>query len=73
METRIPENPATEQNQATEEQIEQINSTLQRIKEYAAQQAKSADRLVRNYPYPSLGIAMGLGIIIGLLLGRRRD
>lgn len=59
------------QNAATEEQVEQLTSAIERAKEYASQQAKEADKLIRQYPYQSIGIALGLGLIIGLLAGRR--
>ncbi len=71
MDTRIPENPATGQSVPAEEQLEQLNSAIERAKEYATRQAKEADKLIRHYPYQSIGIALGLGLIIGLLAGRR--
>lgn len=29
--------------------------------------AKAADRLIQGHPYPSLGIALGLGLLLGFL------
>jgi ElaB/YqjD/DUF883 family membrane-anchored ribosome-binding protein len=34
--------------------------------------ARHADETVRANPYRSVGAALGLGVVIGLLLGRRR-
>jgi ElaB/YqjD/DUF883 family membrane-anchored ribosome-binding protein len=33
--------------------------------------ARRADTSIRDHPYESLGIAMGVGVVIGLLLGRK--
>jgi ElaB/YqjD/DUF883 family membrane-anchored ribosome-binding protein len=67
----MPQNPSTGQSLQTEEQMEQIHTAIERAKEYAAEQAKEADRLVREYPYQALGIAFGVGLLIGLLASRR--
>ena len=32
--------------------------------------AKYTDETIREYPYYSLGIAVGLGVLIGVLVGR---
>ena len=41
-------------------------------KEKASACAKATDRTIREYPYQSIGIALGLGLITGLLLSRGR-
>jgi ElaB/YqjD/DUF883 family membrane-anchored ribosome-binding protein len=33
--------------------------------------AKATDRAIREHPYPSLGLAFGLGLLIGVLVNRR--
>lgn len=35
--------------------------------------AKATDKAIRDYPYYSLAVAAGLGLIVGLLMARRRD
>jgi ElaB/YqjD/DUF883 family membrane-anchored ribosome-binding protein len=42
------------------------------VQEKAVAGAKATDQVIRENPYKSLGVAFGLGIIIGYLL-RRRD
>ena len=42
-----------------------------RAKEKAMEGAKVADRAVRENPYQTMGIAFGLGALIGFLFGRR--
>jgi len=33
--------------------------------------ARATDRTIREHPYPSLAIALGVGVVVGVLLGRR--
>lgn len=39
--------------------------------DYAATKAKVADEVIRDYPYQSIGIAFGVGALLGLLWRRR--
>lgn len=52
--------------------IDRVRETTGEWRDRGLDAAKSADRVVRNNPYRSLGIALGAGVAIGLLL-RRRD
>ena len=40
-------------------------------KESVKETAKKTDEAIRSHPYESLGIAFGVGILIGVLIGRR--
>jgi ElaB/YqjD/DUF883 family membrane-anchored ribosome-binding protein len=51
--------------------LEVAKETRQRLEERAVAGAKQADRLIREYPYQSLGIAFGVGLLIGVLANRR--
>ena len=42
------------------------------VQEKAVAGAKATDQVIRENPYKSIGIAVGVGVIIGYLL-RRRD
>jgi ElaB/YqjD/DUF883 family membrane-anchored ribosome-binding protein len=42
-----------------------------RVREKAVESAKAADQVVRENPYQTLIIAVGVGAVIGYLLGRR--
>jgi ElaB/YqjD/DUF883 family membrane-anchored ribosome-binding protein len=33
--------------------------------------AKATDETIREHPYESIGIALGVGVLLGLFLGRR--
>ena len=51
--------------------LEVAKDTQRRLQSAATEGAKKADRLVRDNPYHSVGIAFGLGILMGLLANRR--
>ena len=51
--------------------LEVARQTQQRLQERAIAGAKAADKLIRENPYQSIGIAFGVGLLIGVLSGRR--
>jgi ElaB/YqjD/DUF883 family membrane-anchored ribosome-binding protein len=52
--------------------IEKGRETWNTVQEKAVAGAKATDQVIRENPYKSLGVALGVGVIIGYLL-RRRD
>jgi ElaB/YqjD/DUF883 family membrane-anchored ribosome-binding protein len=42
-----------------------------RVQESTVAGAKATDRAIREHPYESLGVAFGLGVLIGVLIARR--
>jgi ElaB/YqjD/DUF883 family membrane-anchored ribosome-binding protein len=42
-----------------------------RVREKAVEGAKAADQTVREHPYQAIGIALGVGALIGFLVARR--
>lgn len=38
----------------------------------AKEAAREADQVIRTHPYQSIGIALGVGVLVGLLLNRNR-
>ena len=42
-----------------------------RVRDKAVESAKAADEVVHEHPYQAIGIAFGLGAIIGYLASRR--
>ena len=46
-------------------------STKHNIQEKATTSAKATDRVIRDHPYESIGIAFGVGVLIGVLINRR--
>lgn len=51
--------------------LESAKATCHRLEERAIAGAKAADRAIREHPYESIGVAFGLGLLIGVLIGRR--
>ena len=51
--------------------LDKLKASCKRIERRAAAGAQNADQFVRENPYQSVGIAFGLGLMIGILLWRR--
>jgi ElaB/YqjD/DUF883 family membrane-anchored ribosome-binding protein len=47
--------------------------TWGKVREHTVAGAKVTDQAIRDNPYVAVGIAVGVGAILGYLLGRRRD
>ncbi|HSU55476.1 MAG TPA: DUF883 family protein [Candidatus Dormibacteraeota bacterium] len=46
-------------------------STYHRLEASAKARAKATDKAIREHPYQTIGIAFGLGMLIGVLLRRK--
>jgi ElaB/YqjD/DUF883 family membrane-anchored ribosome-binding protein len=53
--------------------LEAAQETCERLQDKAAAGAKATDKAIRNHPYESIGIAFGVGLVIGVLVCRGRD
>lgn len=69
---------AGELNDKTREAGLRLKSTLnaakescEALEEKAVNSVKAADRVIRANPYPTLGIALGIGVVLGILIRRR--
>jgi ElaB/YqjD/DUF883 family membrane-anchored ribosome-binding protein len=51
--------------------VEQGKEFAGNLREQAVAGAKAADKAVREHPYKAIGIAFGVGAVLGLLLARR--
>ncbi len=51
--------------------LEVARQTRKRLEERALASAKATDRVVREYPYQSIGVAFGVGMLLGILLNRK--
>jgi ElaB/YqjD/DUF883 family membrane-anchored ribosome-binding protein len=51
--------------------LESAKRTCGRLEEKATEGAKAADRTIREHPYQTLGIAFGVGVLIGVLVTRK--
>jgi ElaB/YqjD/DUF883 family membrane-anchored ribosome-binding protein len=45
-------------------------SSLERVRDEALRRAKQADQLVRENPYYAIGVAAGIGALVGILVSR---
>ena len=71
MDTRINE-PANESRiPAADRIVDELKTMIQRAEEKAVERAKAADRVIRDHPYQTIGIAFGLGLLIGVLARRK--
>jgi len=51
--------------------LETAKETRERLQERAREGAKAADRMVREHPYQSVGVAFGIGMLLGVLVNRK--
>lgn len=51
--------------------IDSAKDTCRRLEEKALQGAKATDKVIRDHPYQSIGLAFGVGILIGVLVTRK--
>jgi ElaB/YqjD/DUF883 family membrane-anchored ribosome-binding protein len=52
--------------------VEKAKDVCERLQEQTAAAAKATDKAVREHPYQAIGIAFGLGILVGVLAMRGR-
>lgn len=62
---------AAETKARVKEAIKQAKRTCEELEERALGSAKAADRVIRDHPYETVGIALAAGLIIGILFGRK--
>jgi ElaB/YqjD/DUF883 family membrane-anchored ribosome-binding protein len=51
--------------------VEQGKELAGNLRDQAVAGAKTADKAIREHPYKAIGIAVGVGAVIGFLLARR--
>ena len=51
--------------------LEQGKELYGRVREKAVEGAKATDEAVHEHPYPAIGIALGVGALVGYLVARR--
>jgi ElaB/YqjD/DUF883 family membrane-anchored ribosome-binding protein len=61
---------AREARQRLTEALDSAKASCETLKEKATAGAKAADKVIRDNPYQSLGIAFGVGLLIGVLANR---
>jgi ElaB/YqjD/DUF883 family membrane-anchored ribosome-binding protein len=73
MESRLESPPTTnESHLATADKlVSELKTLIHRAEQKAVERAKAADRVVRDHPYQTIGLAFGLGVLIGILARRK--
>jgi ElaB/YqjD/DUF883 family membrane-anchored ribosome-binding protein len=71
METRLQEPSAESHGTNREKILEEVKGMIQRAQEKAVDRAKAADKVIRDNPYQTIGLAFGLGLLIGVLIRRK--
>jgi ElaB/YqjD/DUF883 family membrane-anchored ribosome-binding protein len=51
--------------------LEAAKKTGRKLQEQTIAGAKATDKVIRDHPYQSLGIAFGIGLLIGVLVNRK--
>ena len=64
-------NGANEMRMRLSSAIESAKATYHRLEEKAVAGAKATDKAIRSHPYESLGVAFGMGLLVGFLVGRK--
>jgi ElaB/YqjD/DUF883 family membrane-anchored ribosome-binding protein len=50
--------------------LERVKASCSRLQVKVAAGARQADQIIREHPYQSVGIAFGVGLLIGVLVNR---
>ena len=53
--------------------IERAKDLCERLQDQTTAAAKATDKTIREHPYQAIGIAFGVGLLIGVLVSRSRD
>ena len=72
-ESEIRDNEKSELRAKLVAAIEKAKDVCDRLQEQTVAAAKASDKAVREHPYQAVGIAFGVGLLVGLLVGRSRD
>jgi ElaB/YqjD/DUF883 family membrane-anchored ribosome-binding protein len=53
------------------EALEKARGTYRQLEEKTVAAARATDKVIREHPYESIGIAFGVGLLIGVLVARK--
>ncbi len=51
--------------------VEAAKATCVKLEQTTAAAAKATDQCIRQHPYETIGVAFGLGLLLGVLLSRK--
>ena len=58
---------AHELRQRLSHTLESAKETCKRLQDKTRETAQAGDKVIRDHPYQSIGLAFGIGVLIGLL------
>ena len=53
------------------ETLEAAKAMCRQLEEKAREGAKATDKVIREHPYESIGVAFGIGLLVGVLVTRK--
>src|SRR5262245_48594199 len=62
---------AREMRERLAQTLESAKVACRRLEEKAIEGAKATDKVIREHPYQSIGLAFGIGLLIGVLVTRK--
>ncbi len=67
----IADEAVTDARQRLSDALDNSKDLYNRLQDRAVQGAKVADKTIRENPYQSIGVAFGIGALLGFLLARK--
>jgi ElaB/YqjD/DUF883 family membrane-anchored ribosome-binding protein len=67
----VAEDKVIAARQRLSEALDSAKGACARLKDRAMESSKVADKALHEYPYQAIGIALGVGVVLGLLASRR--
>lgn len=65
------EGKAAEARERLEKNLDEMKGKYKELEGKVSDTAEATERLIREYPYHSLGISFGVGLVLGLFLGKK--
>jgi ElaB/YqjD/DUF883 family membrane-anchored ribosome-binding protein len=62
---------AEELKQRLQDSMAKMKDNYQQVEERVVAGAKATDKTIRAHPYESIGVAFGVGLLIGVLVNRK--
>ena len=53
--------------------IDNAKAVCEQLQERTADAAKATDQTIRDHPYEAIAVAFGVGLLLGMISGRRRS
>jgi len=69
--TNVAGEKASELRERLSKTLETAKRTCRGLEEKAIDSAKAADKVIREHPYETIGVAFGVGLLIGVLTARK--